>query len=95
MVDIRVEHRPTGLSRTLPNLLTQESINGNEEMPSPGSDEQVAHYTRLARSRTASKVKLKEIADLPVQAYLQKPFTAQTLLVTLDQVLHGEKTDLP
>ena len=33
MVDIHDEYRPTGLSRTLPNLLTQEGIRGNEEMP--------------------------------------------------------------
>lgn len=33
MVDIHDEYRPTGLSRTWPNLLTQEGIRGNEEMP--------------------------------------------------------------
>ena len=33
MVDIHDEYRPTGLSRTYPNLLTQEGIRGNEEMP--------------------------------------------------------------
>jgi len=33
MVDIHDEYRPTGLSRTLPNLLTQEGVRGNEEMP--------------------------------------------------------------
>ena len=33
MVDIHDEYRPTGLSRTFPNLLTQEGIRGNEEMP--------------------------------------------------------------
>lgn len=33
MVDIHDEYRPTGLSRTWPNLLTQEGICGNEEMP--------------------------------------------------------------
>ena len=32
-VDIHDEYRPTGISRTLPNLLTQEGIRGNEEMP--------------------------------------------------------------
>jgi len=34
MVDIHDEYRPTGFSRTYPNLLTQEGIRGNEEMPS-------------------------------------------------------------
>ncbi|WP_321475557.1 glycoside hydrolase family 97 catalytic domain-containing protein [uncultured Paludibaculum sp.] len=33
MVDIHDEFRPTGLSRTWPNLLTQEGIRGNEEFP--------------------------------------------------------------
>ncbi len=33
MVDIHDEYRPTGWSRTYPNLMTQEGIMGNEEMP--------------------------------------------------------------
>ena len=33
LVDIHDEYRPTGFSRTYPNLLTQEGIHGNEEMP--------------------------------------------------------------
>lgn len=33
MVDIHDEYRPTGFSRTYPNLLTQEGIAGNEEFP--------------------------------------------------------------
>ena len=33
MVDIHDEYRPTGFSRTYPNLLSQEGIRGNEEMP--------------------------------------------------------------
>lgn len=33
IVNIHDEYRPTGLSRTWPNLLTQEGIRGNEEMP--------------------------------------------------------------
>lgn len=33
MVDVHDEYRPTGFSRTYPNLLTQEGIRGNEEMP--------------------------------------------------------------
>ncbi|HSO86780.1 MAG TPA: glycoside hydrolase family 97 N-terminal domain-containing protein [Draconibacterium sp.] len=34
MVDIHDEYRPTGFSRTYPNLLTQEGIRGDEESPS-------------------------------------------------------------
>ncbi len=33
LVDIHDEYRPTGFSRTYPNLLTQEGVRGNEEMP--------------------------------------------------------------
>lgn len=33
MVDIHDEYRPTGYSRTYPNLMTQEGIRGNEEFP--------------------------------------------------------------
>ena len=33
MVDIHDEYRPTGVCRTLPNLLTCEGIGGQEEMP--------------------------------------------------------------
>jgi alpha-glucosidase len=33
MVDIHDEYRPTGVSRTYPNLLTQEGVYGNECMP--------------------------------------------------------------
>ncbi len=33
MLDIHDEYRPTGFSRTYPNLMTQEGIRGNEEMP--------------------------------------------------------------
>lgn len=34
MVDIHDEYRPTGYSRTYPNLITQEGIRGDEESPS-------------------------------------------------------------
>ncbi|RYY13489.1 MAG: alpha-glucosidase, partial [Chitinophagaceae bacterium] len=33
MVDVHDEYRPTGISRTFPNLLTQEGIRGDEETP--------------------------------------------------------------
>jgi alpha-glucosidase len=33
MIDIHDEYRPTGYSRTYPNLLTQEGIRGDEESP--------------------------------------------------------------
>lgn len=33
MVDVHDAHRPSGLSRTYPNLLTQEGVRGNEHFP--------------------------------------------------------------
>jgi alpha-glucosidase len=36
MVDIHDEYRPTGYSRTYPNLMTQEGIRGDEESPDNG-----------------------------------------------------------
>lgn len=33
IVDIHDEYRPTGFSRTYPNLMTQEGVRGNEEFP--------------------------------------------------------------
>lgn len=38
IVDVHDEYRPTGFSRTYPNLMTQEGIRGNECMPSATSN---------------------------------------------------------
>ncbi|MGV8137797.1 MAG: glycoside hydrolase family 97 catalytic domain-containing protein [Mangrovibacterium sp.] len=46
MVDIHDEYRPTGFSRTYPNLLTQEGIRGNEEFPD-GRTNTVLPFTRF------------------------------------------------
>lgn len=46
MVDIHDEYRPTGFSRTYPNLLTQEGIRGNEEMPD-ATHNVILPYTRF------------------------------------------------
>jgi alpha-glucosidase len=46
MVDIHDEYRPTGFSRTYPNLLTQEGVHGNEEMPS-ASENATLPFTRF------------------------------------------------
>ncbi len=45
LVDIHDEYRPTGWSRTYPNLLSQEGVGGNEEMPT------AAHNTVLPFTR--------------------------------------------
>ncbi|MBR1480873.1 MAG: glycoside hydrolase family 97 catalytic domain-containing protein [Paludibacteraceae bacterium] len=46
MMNIHDEYRPSGFSRTYPNLLTQEGICGNEEFPDGDHDVRLA-YTRM------------------------------------------------
>ncbi len=46
MVDIHDEYRPTGFSRTYPNLMTQEGIRGNEEMPD-ATNNTILPFTRF------------------------------------------------
>lgn len=46
MVDIHDEYRPTGWSRTYPNLMTQEGVRGNEEMPDAKSNT-ILPFTRF------------------------------------------------
>ncbi|MCF0175468.1 MAG: glycoside hydrolase family 97 catalytic domain-containing protein [Bacteroidales bacterium] len=46
MVNIHDEYRPTGYSRTYPNLLTQEGICGNEEFPK-ASHNTILPFTRM------------------------------------------------
>ena len=46
MVDIHDEYRPTGFSRTYPNLMTQEGIRGDEESPS-NTHSLMTLFTRL------------------------------------------------
>lgn len=46
MVNIHDEYRPTGYSRTWPNLLTQEGIRGNEEFPR-GTHNTILPFTRM------------------------------------------------
>lgn len=48
MVNIHDEFRPSGFSRTYPNLLTQEGIRGNEEFP------EATHNTILPFTRMIS-----------------------------------------
>lgn len=61
LVDIHDEYRPTGFSRTYPNLLTQEGIHGNEEMPS-ATQNTIQPFTRY----------IAGAADYTVCYYVQK-----------------------
>ena len=51
MVDIHDEYRPTGFSRTYPNLMTQEGIRGNEEMPDATHNTILPYYSFFGRRR--------------------------------------------
>jgi alpha-glucosidase len=46
MVDIHDNYRPTGFTRTYPNLLTQEGVRGNEHMPT-ATHNATLPFTRL------------------------------------------------
>ena len=46
MINIHDEYRPSGFSRTYPNLLTQEGIRGNEEFPD-ATHNTVLPFTRM------------------------------------------------
>ncbi len=46
VVDVHDEYRPTGFSRTYPNLLTMEGIRGDEESPSNGHT-LITMFTRM------------------------------------------------
>lgn len=66
MVDIHDEYRPTGFSRTYPNLLTQEGVRGNEEFPD-GVNNTTLPFTRF----------LSGAADCTVCYYHRKELKTQ------------------
>ena len=91
MVDIHDEYRPTGLSRTLPNLLTQEGIRGNEEMPDathntllpftrflcgPG-DYTLCYFDRRVKTTRAHQLAMAAVYYSPLQFlfWYDLPFT--------------------
>ncbi len=81
MVDIHDEYRPTGFSRTYPNLMTQEGIRGNEEMPDANhntilpftrflagpADYTIAYYSKAIKNTHAHQLALSVIFYSPIQ----------------------------
>lgn len=82
MVNIHDEYRPTGTSRTYPNLMTQEGIRGNEEFPDAthntvlpftrllagAGDYTVCYYDpRLKRTTHAHQLALAAVMYSPIQ----------------------------
>jgi alpha-glucosidase len=81
MVDIHDEYRPTGFSRTYPNLMTQEGIRGNEEMPDANhntilpftrflagpADYTIAYYSKAIKNSHAHQLALSVVYYSPIQ----------------------------
>lgn len=81
MVDIHDEYRPTGFSRTYPNLMTQEGINGNEEFPDAThntilpftrflagpADYTICYYSHKLKNTHAHQLALSVIYYSPIQ----------------------------
>ncbi len=51
IVDVHDNYRPTGMSRTYPNMLTQEGVRGNEQFPS-ARDNTILPFTRCVAGPT-------------------------------------------
>ena len=81
VVDIHDDYRPTGWSRTYPNLLTQEGIKGNETMPTPeenvtlpftrylcgAADYTVCYYSGRIQSTRAHQLAASIVYYSPIQ----------------------------
>ncbi|MFI1743264.1 glycoside hydrolase family 97 catalytic domain-containing protein [Thalassobellus sediminis] len=81
MVDVHDEYRPTGFSRTYPNLMTQEGIRGNEEMPDAthnttlpftrylagAGDYTICYYNNRIKTTHAHQLALSVVFYSPIQ----------------------------
>jgi len=79
MVDIHDEYRPTGFSRTYPNLLTQEGVRGNEEFPD-GVNNTTLPFTRFLAGAADGTICYYHRKELKPD--LQKNNNARALLNT-------------
>jgi len=91
MVDIHDEYRPTGVSRTWPNLLTQEGIRGNEEMPDANhntllpftrflcgpADYTLCYFDKRIKNTNGHQLAMAAVYYSPLQFlfWYDKPFT--------------------
>jgi alpha-glucosidase len=92
MVDIHDEYRPTGFSRTYPNLMTQEGIYGNEEFPDATTNvtlpftrftQGAADYTICYYRRKWDGSTRPDTAHGPVSARLLKTTSAHQLAMAV------------
>ena len=81
IIDIHDEYRPTGFSRTYPNLMTQEGIRGNEEMPDAthnttlpftrflagAADYTICYYNNRIKTTHAHQLALSVVYYSPIQ----------------------------
>ena len=67
MINIHDEFRPSGFSRTYPNLLTQEGIHGNEEFPD------ATHNTILPFTRMIKRLKTTHAHQLAASLIFYSP----------------------
>ena len=81
LVDVHDEYRPTGFSRTYPNLLTQEGIRGNEEFPdathntilpftrfiSGAGDYTICYYDKRLKNTHAHQLAMAAVYYSPLQ----------------------------
>jgi alpha-glucosidase len=81
MVNIHDEYRPTGFSRTYPNLMTQEGIRGNEEFPDAthnttlpftryiagAGDYTICYYDKRLKTTHAHQLALSVVYYSPLQ----------------------------
>lgn len=81
MIDVHDEYRPTGFSRTYPNLMTQEGIRGNEEMPDAthntilpftrflagAADYTICYYNNRIKTTHAHQLALSVVMYSPIQ----------------------------
>ncbi|QIP14252.1 glycoside hydrolase family 97 protein [Spirosoma aureum] len=82
MVNIHDEYRPTGTSRTYPNVMTQEGIRGNEEFPDAthntvlpftrylagAGDYTVCYYDKRLKNTHAHQLAMNVISYSPLQS---------------------------
>lgn len=81
MVNVHDEYRPTGFSRTYPNLMTQEGVHGNEEMPDAthntilpftrylagAADYTICYYNERIKTTHAHQLALSVVYYSPLQ----------------------------
>ena len=85
VVDVHDEYRPTGFSRTYPNLMTQEGIYGNEEFPDATNNVTLpfTRFTQGAGDYTICYYHRSSMKTLPENARQLKTTSAHQLAIAV------------